>query len=414
MAMKKTISIVIAIGMVLLALSCSEKLTPPNDSPSLPLRGLSLGDKHLAQSSNGFGFKLFKSVTSDAPDSNILISPLSVSMALGMALNGAVGKTFQDMRETLEFSGLTEDEINKSYRNLIDFLGSLDPKVKLGIANSIWAKSGFDIEQEFLDINRSFFDATVRQLDFADPSTVDTINAWVNEKTNGKIEEILDDISEDVVMYLINAVYFNAEWTTPFDSSHTEITNFFITDSFHVPCAMMKNRIVVPHVFTDEFKAVELPYGDGDFSMVFVLPNNGVELADVVSRLDNEEWNSIISSMSKSSLLVQIPRFSFELDKTLNDNLSALGMNIAFDRYRADFRRITRTTQIFVSEVKHKTFIRVGEFGTEAAAVTSVEFTETSVPPIEFCANRPFLFAICERQSGSILFIGQLTNPYIQ
>jgi serpin B len=332
-------------------------------------------------------------------------------MALGMALNGAAGETLEAMRETLEFSGMTEDEINKSYRNLIDFLGSLDPKVKLEIANSIWARLGFAIEQTFLDINRSFFDAEVRQLDFGDPSTVDTINAWVNEKTHGKIESIIESISRETVMYLINAVYFNAEWTTPFDTLSTERAFFLTIDNTYVPCWMMATRMDIPHFFSDQLKAVELPYGDGEFSMVIVLPNDGVEFADFVAQLDDDAWNSLLDSMNSSRVFVQIPRFGFEFDKTLNENLSALGMGIAFDDRQADFSRINRIFQLYISEVKHKTFIRVGELGTEAAAVASVGFNIIYSPYNEFLANRPFLFAIRERQSGSILFIGQVTDP---
>lgn len=335
-------------------------------------------------------------------------------MALGMALNGAAGETFEDMKETLEFSGLTEDEINKSYRNVIDFLESLDPKLKLEIANSIWARLGFDVEKEFLDINRSFFDAEVRQLDFGDPSTVDTINTWVREKTHGKIESIVDFKSPDIVMYLINAVYFNAEWTTPFDSLLTKTKDFFITESFHVPCKMMSARQDIPHFFSDQWKAVELPYGDGEFSMVFVLPNDGVELAEVVAQLDDDWWSSLLDSMNSSRISVKIPRFGFEFKKTLNDILSTLGMSVAFDAQRADFARISKSYQLHISKVKHKTFIRVGELGTEAAAVTSVSFELGCEPYTDFHANRPFLFVIRERQSGSILFIGQVTSPVLQ
>ncbi len=411
MAMRKTISIVIAIGVVLLALSCSETITPPNDPPDTPPLGLSLNDKQLAQSSNEFGFKLFKNIAGDDGGSNILISPLSISMALGMTLNGAAGETLEAMRETLEFSGMTEDEINKSYRNLIDFLGSLDPKVKLEIANSIWARLEFVVEQEFLDINQSFFDAEVRQLDFGDPSTVDTINAWVSENTNGKIESIIESISRDVVMYLINAVYFNAEWSDPFDTNSTINAAFYKMDGTITDCKLMRDWMDVPHVFNDELKAVELTYGDGTFGMVLILPNHGVELSEIIEQLDDEWWSSLVDLMVDRNLDISLPRFKFEFEDQLKDNLSSLGMDIAFDAGRADFTKINRNGGLFISRVKHKTFIRANEFGTEAAAVTLVEISRSSLPDPDFLANRPFLFAIRERQSGSILFIGQVTDP---
>jgi serine protease inhibitor len=215
--MNRIVYIVVTVFVAMLLLQCSDKSQEPVD----PIRELTPSEKELVGSSDTFGFKLFKKIVEQEADGNIFISPLSVSIALGMTLNGANGDTRDSMAEALELSGMSMEEINDSYKSLIDLLRSLDDRVKFLIANSIWSRLGFPVESEFIDVNETHFDAEVRDLDFDDPKSVDIINDWVSGNTEGKIKEILTEIPPEIVMLLINAIYFNGDWTAQFDPDNT-------------------------------------------------------------------------------------------------------------------------------------------------------------------------------------------------
>lgn len=406
--MNKIVSIVITVCVALLLLQCSDKPQEPED----PIRNLTSAERELVGSSNTFGFKLFKEIVRQEADSNIFISPLSVTMALGMTLNGANGETRDSMAETLELSGMSMEEINDSYRSLIDFLSSLDEKVKFQIANSIWPRLGFPVEEEFIDVNETHFDAEVRELDFGDPQSVDIINDWVNNNTEGKIKEILEEIPVNIVMLLINAIYFKGDWTAKFDPDDTEDAPFHLSDGTTTECKMMEQENTVRFLATEDFSAIELPYGDGDFSMVILLPNQGVELDAVIDRFSDENWNTWIASFYEADILLRIPKFELEYEIELNDVLKALGMGIAFNGYLADFTGINRYGNLFIDFVKHKTYVRVDEEGTEAAAVTVVAIIKTSEEPLTtFVVDRPFAFVIRESHSGTLLFMGKIVEP---
>ncbi|MFC1906182.1 serpin family protein, partial [Chloroflexota bacterium] len=228
--MKKVIYAILAVAIL---------ITPLGLSCGGAARALTIGEQQLVESSNTFGFKLLNEVVGQDGDKNIFISPLSVSMALGMTLNGADGDTYEAMKQTLELSGLTEEEINKSYASLIELLRGLDPEVIFQIANSIWYRQGFPVKQSFLDICQQYFDAVVEGLDFSDPAAVDIINNWVNESTNGKIEGIVDPpINPLTVMFLINAIYFKGTWKYEFDEQYTQSSPFYLLDDSEVQCQM--------------------------------------------------------------------------------------------------------------------------------------------------------------------------------
>jgi serpin B len=412
------ISVVLCIGLLLV--QCSEKAVVPQDEidpgNSNPV-SLGQTELELAARGNTFGFKLFRKIISQEEDTNIFISPLSVSMALGMTLNGANGDTEEAMEHTLELTGLTSEEINEGYRNLIDFLLSLDPNVRFGIANSIWTKLGFPIQGEFLNVNRDYFDAEVRELDFGDPASVDIINGWVNEKTNGKIEKVLEDeIPPDMVMYLINALYFKGAWTTEFDPENTFDFPFYLSDGTTMKCKMMARAdSSALYLRSVDFQAVELPYGNGDYSMIILLPNWDVSLDQLVAGLSDDNWSAWMASLTPTEVELFIPKFKIEYDLTMNDVLEALGMTIAFDPYRADFTGMNPCNCLYLDFVQHNTFVEVNEEGTEAAAVTTVGIGYTGIGPTTpvFMADRPFAFAIRDRCSGSILFMGKVARPVL-
>ncbi len=374
-----------------------------------PPRDLTATEKALVSSDNTFGLNVFKALSNADPDSNLFISPLSISMALGMTLNGAADSTYEAMKNTLELAGLTETEINESYQSLIALLVDLDPEVAFKIANSIWYREGLPVYEEFIQTNKTYFDAEVAALDFNDPKAVDRINDWVSENTNELIKKIIEEIPDEIIMYLINAIYFKGNWRFEFDPEETLEGTFYNDNGSESRLPMMnQSDLNVPLLSNSETTIIDLPYGDSLFTMTIFLPADDIDqfVADLSTQKLSEWYGQIYST--KFSLTM--PRFELEYEKKLNGILSSLGMEVAFDKWSADFSRIMPINSgmnLYISEVKHKTYIKVDEEGTEAAAVTSVGIGVTSMPP-SIIIDRPFVFAIRENQSGAILFLGKI------
>jgi len=403
----------LTVALALLATACGDSPTEPNGKIEGLPRPLDVSEVAVVNANNRFGFNLLRELNAADPDSNIFISPLSASMALGMTLNGAAGSTYDAMRVTLGFGDLSNEAINQSYRGLIDLLIDLDPRVTFGLGNSIWYRQGFPVEQEFLDTTGEYFDAEVAALDFNDPSSVGVINGWVEDKTAGKIKEIIEPpIDPLTVMFLINAIYFNGTWTYEFDPAETEQAPFHGPNGSTVPVMLMSQEGDHVYVNNEDYQAVDLPYGGEAYSMTVVLPREGVSIDSFVAELDENGWNDLFADAQVTGIELQLPRFKLEYEKVLNDALKALGMEVAFMGGAADFSRIAAGRDLYISRVKQKTFVEVDEEGTEAAAVTVVEMRETSVPsgPPVMRVDRPFLFAIRERFSGTVIFVGKIVN----
>ena len=379
----------------------------------VPARPLTSAESAIVTADNSFGFKLFTAVNKSEVAKSVFISPVSVSMALGMTLNGANGTTRSAMVQTLEFSGMTQADINASYKSLIALLSGLDPKVTLQIANSIWHRPELNVEQAFKDVNQLNFDAEINSINFSDPNASNTINAWVDRCTKGKISKIVPDpIPSEMVMYLINAIYFKGTWTKSFDSSATRDDVFTRPDGSRTSCKMMYQKEKLKYYADNQLQAIDLPYGDEGFSMTILLPAAGTSIDDFAGNLTQQVWNSSTGRLASGEVELYFPKFKLEYEKTLNDMLKSMGMSIAFSQTDADFTNIDKRGQLYISEVKHKTFVQVDEEGTEAAAVTSVGVGTTSVGPNTVMrVDRPFIFAIRENNTGTILFIGKIVEP---
>ena len=286
-------------------------------SPNDPVRNITPSEKTLIESSNEFGLRLFREITSTEGNTNVFISPLSVSMALGMTYNGADGKTREEMADLLGLSGMTITEANQAYQSLIELLHGLDPEVAFSIANSIWLRQDFPVKEEFIDLNQTFFDAEVTTLDFGDPGAKDTINNWVDMKTNGKIPRIVDNINPLTMLFLINAIYFKGNWTQMFDSLGTHEEDFITVDGTKTLCNMMSQENTFPYFANDTFQAIDLTYGNGDFSMAIILPRHGVELDSLIEEFTPENWDtwrgSFVESEVQSSLRWACARPLFHL-----------------------------------------------------------------------------------------------------
>jgi len=414
--MKSANSLPIFLVAAMLVTGCSKNHEPEPASNDYQQKiFLTEKGKALVQADNTFGIKLFKNLNEISEgDGNIIISPLSISIALGMTYNGANGGTETAMQNTLELQGLTVEEINEGYKNLIDALTTVDPQVTLNIPNSIWYRNTFSVEQEFIDLNQNYFYAEVNPLDFNDPQSVDIINNWVAECTNNKISKILDQIPMEAVMYLINAVYFNATWKYEFDEQNTLPETFYLTNGTTKEVDMMHQEATLNYTSNGLFEAVDLYYGSSNFSMLVLLPRNGFTPDDIINEMTQETWTEWMSGFNEMNISLSLPKFKLRYDTLLNQVLTNLGMGIAFNPGMADFTGINSYGNLYISFVKHKTYIDVNEEGTEAAAVTIVGIEYTSVggdTPYLFTVNKPFLFAIKERDTEAIIFLGKVMNP---
>jgi serpin B len=393
------------------AVGCSKENVPSKDGETIVLSEKSL---KLVQASNTFSLSLLgKSL--DGTLENRMISPLSVSSALSMTLNGASGTTLTAMLKTLGYENLTKDEINSIYLSLTTALLKADPNVVMNIANSIWIRKDLNVLVPFISANQTYYGAQVTQLDF-NAAALATINKWVSDKTNGKIPTIISSILPNEVMFLINAIYFNGKWKYQFETAKTVNEQFTCTDKKVVTVPMMKMENSFGYTVQPGYKALKLPYGADKFQMILLLPDAGTTPDKLAASLNPTTWTTLTTALqSKTKVPIWIPKWKFSWEKTMNDLLSSMGMAVAFDSNNANFSQITGVNNLYITKVIHKTYIDVSESGTEAAAVTSVGVGVTSMPvdPPAFYLTRPFLFFITEEDTGAIIFAGKVENPLV-
>ncbi len=412
----KTMTTFITLAFLLLSatmMSCQKQDPTPENLFDLPEKSA-----QVIEADNLFGLELFRKVAAEAkPNDNTMISPLSVSLALSMTYNGANADTKAEMEKTLKFTGLTADQVNKTHKALLAALKSVDPDVLLEIANAIYYHKGINVLESFISENKENYGAEISPLDFTNPASLNVINGWVNQKTRGKIPTIIAQLDPDLVMVLLNAIYFNGIWKNKFDESKTHNLSFKHGDGQWKEVETMNQETSLEYASNSIFSAVHLPYGKGQFQMTVILPNENKTTEDVLSAMTLDNWNSWMKSFKKEEKVeITMPRFKFSWEMGLNDILAKMGMPRAFTPYVADFSGITGTKDLYISYVIHKTFVDVNENGTEAAAVTAVGMSTTSMPvdqpkKIYFRVDRPFFFTITEKTTGTILFIGEMRAP---
>ena len=376
-------------------------------------------DPKLVSANTKFAFDLFNKLLTEDINRNIFISPLSISIALAMTYNGAEGTTKDAMAKTLNFGNMTLEDINQGYSDLIGSLENVDQAVRLLIGNSVWMKKEFEpaVKPSFLQNVGTSYDSEMFTRDFGSPQTVNEINSWVNKRTEGKIKEIVKDLSPELVMFLINAIYFKGTWITEFDKTKTLQQDFFLRDGSTVRVDMMTTAGNFSYYSDENCEIARLPYGRDKVAMYIFLPKEGLSLDSFVASLNQTVHDEYVSRLQPAEdLIVKMPKFEVEYGvKRLNSVLSKLGMGIAFDPDQANFSGIASTVSgnLYISYVDHKAVVEVNEEGTEAAAVTNVGIGYTAVPaaPPSFVVNRPFYYEIRDDRSGSVLFMGEILNP---
>lgn len=375
--------------------------------------------QQLVEANTRFAFDIYREVLKTDGDTNVFISPSSISLALTMTYNGADGTTKEAMARVLGVSGMDIDELSRANAVLISNLLYGDDKLVLEIANSLWAKQGITFYDEFMNRNQTFYFAGLFPI-----TNAAAINGWVSDKTHDKITHVLDSVDPAAILYLINAIYFKGTWTHEFDKADTQDRPFYLAGGGQKNVPMMELADTLRYYRGEGFQAVSLPYGGGRFSMYVFLPDENSSLSAFHANLTPENWQAWMGEFERAEGTVILPKFKIEyerlIDNPLNAPLIALGMGVAFEPYGANFGKMLPLEQfggenVYISFVLHKTFCEVNEEGTEAAAVTVVEIRVTSVgpgpQPFTFRADRPFFYAIRDNESGTILFMGSVVDP---
>lgn len=390
-----------------------KKLSPPVLTPYQTKR-------NLVGPINRFGIALLKTECASAQGKNVMVSPLSVGMALGMAQNGAAGKTLSEMRKTLELGELSEVEVNTGFRYLLEDLASKDLGATLEVANSIWVRSTFRLNPDFDTASKRHFSSEVRALDFALPSARDEINRWISDRTHGTIKTIVDQpIQPMTALFLINGVYFKGTWEHPFDKSKTKDGIFNKEDGQKKTVKMMTLKEKEPefrHLQTPDFDLVALPYKGFKTALVVLVPRGQKKVRDVLSSLTIEKWEAWFSEMVPTKGDVVFPRLEFSFDRDLKETLSSMGMKETFSP-KADFSRLAQPTKdLYIAQVRHKTQLKIDEEGTEISAATAVEMPmglRHGPEKFNLVVDRPFLFALLRTDIDQLMFLGLMVDPPI-
>jgi serine protease inhibitor len=372
----------------------------------------------VADAGNDFGFRLLRTLAAEPGAGNVIISPLSVSQALAMTYNGARGKTKTAMARALGFGSIDDQRLNDSNRRLLEALRKADPDTRLEIADALWLRKGMAINPQFVALGKDFYRAEVERLDFAgNPGgATATINGWVDRVTQGKIPSIVSDLKRDTVLVLTDAVYFKGAWVNPFEPSNTKPRAFFLPGGKSLTTPMMERRGFYPYLETGDFQAIRLPYGNEQFAMYVFLPRRKDGLSTFLESLNRQDWAEWIGKLANANGTIVLPKFQLRYGRNLNGALTAMGMGVAFDKMAADFSGIESSQPIHISDVEHKTYVKVDERGTEAAAATAVTMRPLAVfagpgEPFNMIVDHPFAFAIAERETGALLFVGAVVDP---
>ncbi|MFN4147874.1 MAG: serpin family protein [Runella sp.] len=397
--------VVIAATLFLLwvAFGCSSDPQPAASRPvEIPT--------NFAQQTNDFAFEFFKNLNQvpDQKAKNVFVSPLSLHIALGMLLNGADGKTATEIQQTLRLKNFSLAEANQIYQKLMEGLPQADPKVTLGLANSVWHRNTFQPEADFLTNMKTWFKADVASFS---GSSAEPLNNWASQKTNGKIKKVLEQIEPQMVLFLMNALYFKGDWKISFDEKKTSDYPFKLENGQTKMVKMMQLEEKLPLALKENYFAYQLPYGNGQYSMTVIVPQNGKTANELAQSMSADEWTQLQTSLQESPRTkIGLPKFVLEYEIMLNSILQKMGINEAFIPNVANLTKINRNGNLNVGFVKQNTYVGVDEKGTEAAAVTTIGIELTSIG-MQYYADRPFLIVISEKTSNTILFMGKIMNP---
>lgn len=403
---------ILLLAAALCFFSCEKPQNSREEEESIPFIPIVLtkSEETINANANDFGLDMYRALAKG--DDSMMISPLSISLALSLTSYGAKGNTLEQMLSTMGFEGFTADEVGSYYKKMVEALLKADNKTTLEIANSIWADKRISLEKDFVDGAKKYYDSEVNNVDFSSGNVASQINAWCSKKTHGMINNPADNLDPSTIMALVNALYFNGKWRSEFNIAQKG--SFYSIDGKESKQDMMDNKADYSYTSSGRYRMVSLPYGNGAFVMDIILPAESGKQAfeEAVENLNWQTYSKLVSSSCTCEVNLKMPAFKLDYQKELQELLPKLGMKDAFTA-AADFSGISKTPMC-ISQVIHQTAIDVNEKGTEAAAVTIIGMKLTSVgpgpEPVVFIADRPFIFAIREKSTNAILFIGQKTK----
>jgi serpin B len=362
---------------------------------------------------NRFAFDLFEKIQQKGE--NVFFSPYSISSALAMTYTGAEGTTQQEMQKVFGFANDKQSQA-EAFHMLNKHLDTLNDKtIELNVANSLWYQDNYDFLDEFLNINKKYYQAGIKKVDFRSnhPEARKQINQWVEGETNEKIRDLIKEgtLSPSVRMVLANAIYFKGRWAYPFEKSQSRPKMFYMNENNRKRVLFMHRSVSVKYYEDELAQVIELPYAGKGLSMMIMLPQEVSGIHKLEAKLGTGLYNEYLKSMFSKKVELWLPRFRVETQYNLNQSLKHLGMNSAFSG-NADFSGMTGNKELFISDVAHKAFVEVSEEGTEAAAATGAVMSKTSlVKKVEFRADHPFIYMIKDNRTGTILFMGRLYEP---
>ncbi|KGL62540.1 serpin family protein [Polaribacter sp. Hel1_85] len=399
--MKK--NVLIKVLFIVVLQSCSSTLKEKEPFNTIPK------SEKFIESNNKFAFDIFKNIATTETNENFMISPVSLSLAIGMVYNGAESETKIAFENTLNYTDFLPNEINEINREISLNLSDNSVGSLFEIANSIWVEKTFSVKEDFINTNKNYYNAEVENLDFSDANSINIINNWVSGKTHQKIPTIIETISPTDVMFLINALYFKSDWKYKFEEENTKEIPFYGANSTeNVEMMNLTNDLLFYE--NTSFSAVKLPYKNDKYTMTVILPKENKTTTDIINLLNTDNWKSWTENFKNQAINLTIPKFKSSYQKILNETLIDLGLGNAFST-NANFNGISDVS-LKISYVLQKTFIEVNEKGTEAAAVTVVGIETTSTQPNkEMIINKPFLYTITEKETGSICFLGKIGMP---
>lgn len=388
------------------------------NDPILPPETIALtrAEVEMVQQSNGFAFDLFRQMTSsgssDLQSKSFIVSPISITYALGMLNNGAAGNTQAQINDVLGFGDTGADSINAFCYKMLKTAPAVDPLTKVLIANTIYMNQGYTLYPDFVQKAKVFYEAVPETRNFFDGETMDVINKWASDHTEQMIEKVLDESSFDpsAVSYLLNAIYFKGSWAKKFDKAKTKDETFRLAgdDNRTITVPMMYQKSEFEYCVIDGYQALRLPYGNGSYQMTLLMPfDYDAEYYDLPILPTAQVWEELNRRMDSTTVAVKLPRFETKTDLDLTEIMIQLGMPDAFDAFKADFSKFCEHPT-WIDLMKQVARIKVDEEGTEAAAVTVTKI-KYSMDPF-FYADHPFIYIISEKSTGAIFFIGQYTG----
>lgn len=410
--MKKYIAVLLAL-ITITSAGCSLKIEREIENKyTIQAKELSSPVDKISEANNKVAFKFLNEMVKTHKNENVIISPLSLNTVLALTQNGADGKTKEEMLQSLEMKELDDRTINESYQSVIAHYNSLK-SIEIKMGNSIWMNKGLLVREDFKSIGRNFYEAEISTVDFTKNSATETINKWISKQTAGNIKKIVDRFDRNTSMALINTVYFKGKWSKSFNEKNTSKQKFTSSDNSVKEVDMMKEQLSVDYLNGESFQAIRLPYEDSNFGMYIFLPDKEKSIDNLLNEISFDNWNRWMNKFTRKEAQVQLPKFKIEFEAELNEMLETFGMRSAFTD-EADFTKISDKHSLYIDLVKQKCYIDVNEAGTEAAAVTVVTMKETSAAidkPIDFKVDRSFIYAIADKKTGMLLFIGKIEKP---